>query len=115
MHNAAIALFILSSVVSLFGGYLRDAFVYTEERPIHDDLRDACRVQRRLCIGFFVMAGLGLAFAIANALAFAIFHLSDTDAFWMAIMAGAWSAAVLALFVATYGAMRKAKTLIEVL
>lgn len=113
MHNTAIALFMLSSVVSLFGGYLRDRFVYTEERPSNEDLKSVYKVQKRLCIGFFIMAGLGLAFAITDALAFAIFRLSDTDAFWTAIMAGAWSAAVLALFVATYGAMQKAKTLIE--
>lgn len=114
MHNAAVALFVLSSIVSLFGGYLRGGFVYTEERPINEDAKCACNVQKRLCIGFFAMAGLGLAFAIINVLAFAIFHLSDTDAFWTAMMAGAWLATVLALFVATHGAMQKAKTLIEV-
>lgn len=111
MHNAAIALFTLSSIVSLFGGYLRDRFVYTEERPIAEDLKGMCKVQRRLCIGFFIMAGLGLAFAITDVLAFGIFRLSDTDAFWTATAAGVWSAAVLALFAATFGTMQKAKTL----
>ena len=111
MHNTAIALFILSSVVSLFGGYLRDRFVYTDEGPIAEDLKDVCKIQKRLCIGFFIMAGLGLAFAVINVLAFGIFHLSDTGAFWTAIAAGAWSAAVLVLFVTTYGAMHKAKTM----
>ncbi len=115
MHNTTIALFILSSVVSLFGGYLRDRFVYAGERTINEDLRSVCKVQKRLCIGFFVMAGLGSAFAIINALAFAIFHLSNADAFWTAIIAGAWSAGVLALFVATYGTLQKAKTQIEIL
>ena len=113
MHNTAIALFILSSVVSLFGGYLRNGFMCTEERPISKDLRSVCKVQKRLYIGFYIMAGLGLVFAITNALAFALFRLSDTDAFWTVIIAGAWSAAVLALFMATHGAMQKAKTLVE--
>ncbi len=111
MHNTAIALFILSSIVSLFGGYLRDRFVYADERPIAEDLKDVCKAQKRLCVGFFIMAGLGLAFAVINALAFGIFRLSDTDAFWTATAAGAWAAAVLILFVTTYGAMQKAKTL----
>lgn len=115
MHDAAIALLILSSIVSLFGGYLRDRFVYTDERPIPEDLRGACKVQKRLCFAFFIMAGLGLAFAIINALAFAIFHLSDTGAFWTATAAGAWSVAVLGLFVATYSAMQKTKILVEIL
>ena len=113
MHNAAIALLILSSVVGLFGGYLRDRFVYTDERPMDEDLKSACRVQKRLCVGFFIMAGLGLAFATVNALAFALLHLSDADAFWTTIAAGVWSGAVLALFVTTYGAMRKARIMLE--
>ena len=111
MHDTAIALFILSSIVSLLGAYLRDRFVYAEEHRVDQDFKDACKVQKRLCIGFFIMAGWGLAFAIIKALAFAIFHLSDTDAFWMATTAGVWSAAVLALFMATYGALQKAKTM----
>lgn len=113
MRNTAIALLILSSVVSLFGGYLRDRFVCADEGPIDEEPKSACKVQKRLYVGFLIMAGLGLAFAVINALAFAIFHLSDTDAFWTAIAAGAWSAAVLALFVATYGALRKAKIMLE--
>ncbi len=112
MHDAAIGLFILSSIVSLFGGYLRDRFVYTEEHPIPDDLKTVCKVQRRLCIGFFVMAGLGLVFAISNALAFAIFRLNDAEAFWTAAAAGVWSAAVLALFMTTFRGMQKARTLV---
>ena len=115
MHNATIAFFILSSVVSLFGGYLRDRFVYAEERTVDEDLKTVCKIQKRLCIGFFAMAGLGSAFAIINALAFAIFHLSDRDALWTATIAGAWSAGVLALFVATYGTLQKAKAQIEIL
>lgn len=111
MHNAAIALFILSSVVSLLGGYLRDRFVYADERPFDEEVRNVCKAQKRLCVGFFITAGLGLAFAVINALAFAVFHLSSADAFWAAIAAGTWSAAVLALFAATYGAMQRAKTL----
>lgn len=113
MHNAAIALLILSSVVGLFGGYLRDRFVYTDERPMDEDLKSACKVQKRLCVGFFIMAGMGLAFAAVNALAFALFRPGDTDAFWMTIAAGAWSAAVLALFVTTHGAMRRARIMLE--
>ena len=113
MRNTTIALLILSSVVSLFGGYLRDRFVYADEDPIGEELKSACKVQKRLRVGFFIMAGLGLAFAIINALAFAVFHLSDTDAFWTAIAAGAWSAAVLASFAATYGALRKARIMLE--
>lgn len=113
MHNAAIALLVLSSVVSLFGGYLRDRFVYADERPIGEDQKAVFQVQRRLCIGFFIMAGLGLAFAVINMLAFALFHLGDAGAFWTAIAAGAWSAAVLTLFVTTYGAMQKAKVMSE--
>lgn len=115
MHNTAIALFLLSSVVSLFGGYLRDRFVYTDERPIDEDLRRVCKVQKRLWLGFFTMAGLGLTFAIINVLALAIFRLSDTGVFWTAIMAGVWLAAVLALFAATFGAMQKAKTRMTIL
>ncbi len=111
MHNAATALFILSSVVSLLGGHLRDRFVCTDERPTDVDTMRVFRVQRRLCIGFFVVAGLGLAFATMNALAFAIFRLSDADVFWTATMAGTWSVVVATLFVATYGAMQKAKTM----
>ena len=114
MHDAAIALFILSSIVSLLGGYLRDRFVYIDH-PISEDLEGVCKVQKRLCIGFFIMAGLGLAFAIVNALAFAVFRPNDAEAFWTATAAGAWSTAVLALFATTYGAMQKAKTLAELL
>lgn len=113
MHNTAIALFILSSMVSLCGGYLRGRFVYTDERPVDEDLKSACKVQKGLCVGFFVMAGLGSAFAIIGVLAFALFRLSDTDAFWATIAAGAWLAAVLALFAMTYGAMQKTKVMFE--
>jgi len=112
MHNAAISLFVLSSVVSLFGGYLRDGFVYTEDRPADEDFKNTCKAQKRLCIGFFVMAGMGLTLAIANALAFALFRLSDVDAAWTASVAAAWLVAVMALFVKTFGAMRKAKALL---
>ena len=113
MHNTAIALLILSSVVSLFGGYLRDRFVYTDERSTDENLKSVFKIQKRLCIGFFIMAGLGLTFAVTNALTFALFHPSDTNAFWTAIAAGAWSAGVLALFATTYGAMRKARVMLE--
>ena len=112
MHNAAIFLILLSTVVSLFGGNLRDGFVYSEDRPANEDFQTTCRAQKRLCIGFFVMAGLGLALAIVNALAFAIFRLSDADAAWTAAGAAAWAVAVLVLFVRTFGAMRKARALL---
>lgn len=111
MHNTAVALFTLSSIVSLFGGYLRDQFIYTDERPIDEDVRNICKAQKRLCVGFFVMAGLGLALAITNALAFAIFHLTGAEAFWMVVVAGAWLVAVLTLFTTTYGSMQKAKVM----
>ena len=103
----------LSSVANLLGGDLRDQFVHTEKRPMDENLKVAFKVQRRLCIGFFVTAGLGLAFTIASALVFGLFYLGDAGASWMAIAAEAWPAVVLTWFVATYGAMQKAKIMFE--
>jgi hypothetical protein len=107
MKNAAIALFMLSAVVSLAGAYRRGKYVYAEEQPnvsSHGAARDA---QKRLYVGFFVIAALGLIFACTNVLAFSVFRVGNEVAFWAVVAAGSWSAAALLLFVMTYHVSRE--------
>lgn len=109
MRNAATALFVFSSIIGLAGVYLRGGFVCAEDAPDVDDLKAACRLQKRLYAGFLVAAGSGLVFAASSAVAFSIFHLNDADALRMVVAAGIWLISVLAVFLATYDALRKTK------
>lgn len=107
MKNAAMALFMLSAVVSLAGAYRRGAFACAEEQPTVSSHTAAWDAQKRLYVGSFVMAALGLIFACTNVLAFSVFKVGNDVAFWAVIAAGSWSAAALLLFAMTYRVSRE--------
>ncbi len=104
MKNAAVALFVLSTIVSLAGAYIRGRFIYAEEQPTVLSLRIAWDLQKRLYVVFFTMAVLGLVFALTNLFAFAFLGFGDDGAVWAVATAGTWSATVLILFATTYRA-----------